>query len=107
MNDLIKEQEFTLPIGYLDPATGETHKQGVMRLATAGDGILPLMDRRVQSNPAYLSIIVLSKVITKLGTLDMVNTYVIESLFSADFAFLLKLYKEVNGSDIDPCSERR
>lgn len=57
-----------------------------MRLATAGDEILPLRDPRVQTNPAYLTVIVLSRVITRLGTLDMINTKAIEDLFSTDFA---------------------
>ncbi|WP_296949543.1 hypothetical protein [uncultured Massilia sp.] len=92
------EVEFTLPIGYRD-ADGTLHRQGVMRLATAGDEILPLRDHRVQANPAYLTIIVLSRVIVRLGSLDMVNTRVIEELFSADFAYLQALYNRINQVD--------
>jgi len=92
------EVEFTLPIGYRD-GDGNLHRQGVMRLATAGDEILPLKDHRVQANPAYLSIIVLSRVVTRLGTLDMISTPVIEDLFSADFAYLQDLYNRINQMD--------
>lgn len=95
MGFIATEVEFTLPIGYRD-ADGQLHRQGMMRLATAGDEILPLKDHRVQANPAYLTIIVLSRVIVKLGTLEMVNTKVIEELFSADFAYLQTLYNRIN-----------
>jgi len=66
------EFEFTLPKGYVD-ADGNLHKKGVMRLATAADEILPLKDSRVQSNPAYLTLILFSRVITKLGSLESIN----------------------------------
>jgi hypothetical protein len=95
MKVIATEVEFTLPIGYLD-GDGTLHKTGVMRLATAGDEILPLKDHRVQSNPGYLAIIVLSRVVTRLGNLEMINTKVIEDLFSADFTYLQKLYNQVN-----------
>ena len=95
MTVISTEIEFTLPIGYRD-GNGNLHKSGVMRLATAGDEILPLKDHRVQSNPAYLIIIVLSRVILRLGTLDMVNTKVIEDLFAADFSSLQDLYNRIN-----------
>ncbi|RJF81210.1 hypothetical protein D3877_13495 [Azospirillum cavernae] len=95
MSVIATEVPFTLPIGYRD-ADGALHKDGVMRLATAGDEILPLKDHRVQSNPAYLTIILLSRVIVRLGTLDMINTKVIEDLFAADFAYLQKLYDTIN-----------
>ena len=89
------EVEFTLPIGYQD-SDGTLHKNGVMRLATAGDEILPLKDHRVQANPSYLTIIVLSRVIIRLGNLDMINTRVIEDLYSADFSYLQELYNKIN-----------
>jgi hypothetical protein len=98
MSVISTEVEFTLPIGYRD-GDGNLHRQGVMRLATAGDEILPLKDHRVQANPAYLSIIVLSRVVTRLGTLDMISTPVIEELFSADFAYLQDLYNRINQAD--------
>ena len=86
---------FTLPRGYVD-ATGAVHKDGEMRLATAGDEILPLRDPRVESNPAYLTIILLSRVVTRLGTLAAVTPQVIEGLFTADLDRLQDLYNEVN-----------
>jgi hypothetical protein len=89
------EFPFTLPKGYVDDEGG-LHRQGVMRLATAADEILPQKDPRVQSNPAYLSVIVLSRVIVKLGTLSSVNPAVIEKLFASDLAFLQTLYQQIN-----------
>lgn len=89
------EFDFTLPKGYVD-GTGNIHKKGTMRLANAGDEILPLKDSRVQQNPGYLSIILLSRVITKLGTLPLVSTGVIENLFTADLAYLQDLYQRIN-----------
>ena len=98
MSVISTEFEFTLPIGYRD-SDGTLHRHGVMRLATAGDEILPLKDHRVQANPSYLSIIVLSRVVVKLGTLEMINTKVIEDLFSADFNALQQLYNRINQVD--------
>jgi hypothetical protein len=95
------EFEFVLPQGYLDE-DGELHREGVMRLATAADEILPLKDQRVQKNPAYLVVIVLSRVVTRLGALDAINTKTIESLFVSDLAFLQRLYNEVNRVDGEP-----
>lgn len=89
------EFEFTLPRGYQD-MDGTIHREGVMRLANAGDEILPLRDARVQQNPGYLSIILLSRVITKLGTLAAVDTRVIENLYTMDLAYLQDLYQTVN-----------
>ena len=90
------EIEFTLPKGYLD-GDGQLHKSGVMRLATAADEILPLKDPRVQHNQAYLVIIVLARVVTKLGSLPDVNTKVIENLFASDLSYLQTLYERLNG----------
>jgi hypothetical protein len=89
------EHEFTLPLGFLDPE-GTLHREGVMRLATAADEILPLKDARVQSNEAYLTVILLSRVVTRLGTLSQVTPKVIEGLYAADLAFLQDLYNRVN-----------
>ncbi|MEF8722568.1 phage tail assembly protein [Candidatus Accumulibacter phosphatis] len=89
------EYEFILPKGYLDP-DGNLHKEGVMRLATAGDEILPMKDARVQQNPAYLTIILLSRVITRLGEVKMVNTRVIEGLFAEDLSYLQGIYRRIN-----------
>jgi hypothetical protein len=90
------EYEFTMPKGYADQ-DGTLHKNGIMRLATAADEIIPLKDPRVQRNPAYLSILVLSKVITKMGSLDNINPGIIEKLFVADLNYLQELYREING----------
>jgi len=89
------EFNFTLPRGYVD-SEGNLHKEGVMRMATAFDEIAPMKDPRVQANPGYLAVILLSRVITQLGDLDQVNPKVIENLFSADFAFLEDMYRRVN-----------
>ncbi len=89
------EFEFTLPIGYQD-AEGNLHRQGTMRLATAADEILPLKDPRVQSNQAYLIIILLSRVITRLGDVDHINPKVIENLYAADLAYLQEFYNSIN-----------
>jgi hypothetical protein len=90
------EFEFTLPKGYVDE-DGNLHRQGVMRLATAADEILPQKDPRVQVNPAYLTIIVLSRVITRLGPLSPVNPGLVEKLFASDLAFLQAFYQQING----------
>jgi hypothetical protein len=92
------EVEFTLPKGYLD-TTGTLHRQGVMRLATAADEILPLRDPRVQQNPAYLTIIVLARVLTRLGSLPDVDTRIIEGLFASDLDYLQRLYEKLNSSE--------
>lgn len=89
------EFEFILPLGYVD-LEGNLHREGVMRLSTAADEILPLKDPRVQSNPAYLVIILLSRVITRLGSLPQINPKVIEGLYSADLAYLQNFYNRVN-----------
>jgi hypothetical protein len=89
------EFPFTLPHGYVDPQ-GSLHTEGVMRLATAFDEIAPMKDPRVQGNPAYLVIILLSRVITRLGDVEQINPRVIESLFAGDFAFLQDLYRRIN-----------
>jgi hypothetical protein len=89
------EIEFELPRGYVD-STGTLHRRGAMRLATAADEILPLRDPRVAQNEAYLSVIVLSRVIVRLGSLDDIHTSVIEGLFASDFAYLQRLYERLN-----------
>lgn len=89
------EFEFVLPKGYVDEV-GNLHKNGTMRLATAADEILPMKDPRVQQNPAYLTVILLSRVVVRLGTLDVINPHVIENLFSTDFAYLQDFYRRVN-----------
>lgn len=99
--NLQTEFEFTLPQGYVDEE-GNLHKEGIMRLATAADEILPLKDPRVRANPAYLSVILLSRVVTRLGSLSTINPRVIESLFVSDMAYLQSLYYRINehGADV-------
>lgn len=94
------EFSFTLPQGYLD-AEGNLHKEGKMRLATAFDEIAPMKDPRVQTNSAYLVIILLSRVITKLGELEQINPKTIERLFSADLAYLQDFYGRINANGHD------
>lgn len=89
------EFEFTLPCGFLD-AEGTLHREGVMRRATAADEILPLKDPRVQGNEAYLVVILLARVLTRLGSLPQINPKVVEGLFATDLAFLQDLYNRVN-----------
>jgi hypothetical protein len=92
------EREFTLPMGYLD-RDGTLHRDGVMRLATAADEILPLRDPRVQKNQAYLTVILLSRVLTRLGGLDAITPNVIEGMFAADVNYLQQLYNTMNRVD--------
>ncbi len=89
------EFEFTLPCGYLDN-DGLLHREGVMRRATAADEIIPLKDPRVQSNPAYLVVILLARVVQRLGSLAQINPKVIENLYATDLAFLQNLYNRIN-----------
>jgi len=93
---LVTEFAFELPKGYVD-AAGDLHRAGTMRLATAADEIYPLKDPRARNWPAYLIIVLLSRVVTKLGSVSEVNPGVIEGLFSEDLAYLQDLYNRVNG----------
>ncbi|MGY0236127.1 hypothetical protein [Longispora urticae] len=89
------EFAFELPRGYVDPA-GTLHRSGVMRLATARDELVPLRDDRVRENPAYLTVVLLARVITQLGDVTDVHAGVVEDLFAADLAFLQDLYRRIN-----------
>lgn len=89
------EFPFTLPHGYVD-SEGNLHREGIMRMATANDEIAPLKDRRVQSNPGYLVVILLARVITRLGDLDVINPKVIENVFAGDLAYLQEMYQRIN-----------
>lgn len=91
------EIDFELPKGYLDD-TGMLHRQGTMRLATAADEILPLRDPRVQQNEAYLAIIVLARVVTRLGSLSDIHPGVIEGLYASDLGYLQRLYERFNNN---------
>jgi hypothetical protein len=92
------EYPFTLPKGYVDES-GTLHRDGVMRLATARDEIAPLRDLKVQDNEAYLTVVILSRVVTKLGSISPLNTGVIEGLFASDLAYLQDLYGIINFGD--------
>ena len=91
----ITEFQFKLPRGYIDNE-GNICRAGVMRLATAADEILPMRDPRVQQNPNYLTIVLLSRVIKKLEGVNTIDTHVIENLFTTDFQYLQNFYKEIN-----------
>ena len=93
--------DFELPKGFVD-STGEVHKRGKMRLATAGDEISATRDPRVLSNPSYLTIVILSKVIVSLEGVDTIVPNIIERLFTADLAFLQDMYQRIN--DVTPPS---
>ncbi len=90
------EFDFTLPRGYLDES-GTLHREGTMRLATALDEITPLRDPRVRNNEAYLTVLLLTRVVTRLGTLRQITAQVVENLFAADLAYLQDFYRRVNG----------
>lgn len=94
-NTLQTEFNFVLPRGYLD-GNGTLHREGTMRLARARDEIYPQSDAKVRENPSYLTVILLTRTITKLGTLPEVDTWVVESLFASDLAFLQDLYRRIN-----------
>lgn len=89
------EFPFVLPHGYID-SDGTLHREGIMRMATAMDEIAPLKDRRVQSNPGYLVIILLARVITRLGELEQINPKIVEGLFAGDLAYLQDMYQRIN-----------
>jgi hypothetical protein len=96
------EVDFTLPQGYLD-ASGTVHRDGRMRLATARDELAPLMDPRVARNRAYLVVLLLARVVTRLGTVPQVTPEVIEGLYATDFSHLQRLYRRLN---LDPLEAR-
>ena len=97
------EFEFSLPCGFLDE-DGTLHRDGVMRLATAADEIVPLKDARVQNNEAYLIVILLSRVVTRLGSLPRIHPKIVEGLFAADLAYLQDLYNRINALHDDSAS---
>jgi hypothetical protein len=89
------EFAFVLPRGYVDE-TATIHREGVMRLATARDEILPQRDPRVRENESYLTVLLLSRVVTRLGSVPQVTSGTIEGLFASDLAFLQDLYRRIN-----------
>ncbi|WP_218079690.1 hypothetical protein [Anthocerotibacter panamensis] len=92
------EFEFTLPKGYLD-AEGNLHRKGIMRLSRAMDEITPLRDPRVKASPAYATVIILSRVIIRLGALESVTPAIVEDFFAGDLNYLQKFYRRINGLD--------
>lgn len=92
----VTEYEFELPKGYVD-SEGNLHRRGLMRLSTAADEILPMRDPRVQSLPAYLIVVILARVVIRLGTLRDIHPGIIEGLFTEDLAFLQDMYNRING----------
>ncbi|WAL60090.1 hypothetical protein [Thermocoleostomius sinensis] len=93
------EFEFTLPKGYLD-AHGNWHRKGIMRLAKTNDEIVPMRDPRVKANPAYATVIILSRVITHLGALDEITPVIIESLYACDLNYLYQFYRQINELEV-------
>jgi hypothetical protein len=89
------EFDFELPRGYVD-GDGVVHRHGTMRLATARDELLPLYDERVQENAAFTTVVLLGRVITRLGTVPMMNAQVVENMFASDVAFLQDFYRRIN-----------
>jgi hypothetical protein len=89
------EFPFELPRGYLDGA-GRLHRSGVMRLATARDELVPLHDDRVRENPAYLTVVLLARVVTRIGGITDIHPGIMENLFATDLAFLQDLYRRIN-----------
>src|SRR5688500_14146973 len=89
------EFPFELPRGYVD-GSGTVHRNGTMRLATGRDELVPLRDDRVRENPAYLTVVLLARVITELGTIDDVHAGIVENLFATDLVFLQDLYRRIN-----------
>jgi hypothetical protein len=95
VDPLRTEFTFVLPRGYVDSA-GTVHRDGTMRLATARDELVPLRDDRVRENGAYLTVVLLGRVVTRLGTIDNVHAGHIEDLFASDLAFLQDMYRRIN-----------
>ena len=97
--ELKTEYEFTLPKGYIDKE-GNLHRKGVMRLASAKDEITPLSDPRVARNKAFMIVVLLARVITRLGTIDSMNTGIVENLFAADLRYLEELFNRINEDEV-------
>ena len=89
------EIEFTLPSGYVD-ASGNLHREGTMRLATARDEIEPLREVEVRQNQAYLSVLLLARTVTRIGDVTEITPELVEDLYAADFDHLQRLYERVN-----------
>ena len=87
--------DFVLPRGYVDQA-GTVHREGTMRLATARDELMPLLDPKVRQNEAFLSLVLLARVVTRLGSLPVIDDQVIGGLWATDLAFLQDMYRRIN-----------
>ncbi len=94
------EFDFTLPKGYIDEE-GNLHRKGVMRLSRAMDEITPMRDPRVKSNPAYATVLILARVITRLGALDDITPVIVEGFFACDLNYLQKFYRQINGLELE------
>jgi hypothetical protein len=94
---LLTQFSFTLPRGLVD-RNGVAHQQGVMRLATARDELVAQKHRHVQAYPEYLMLVLLSQVITQLGSLEVVSPDDLENLFTQDLAYLREFYNRINQS---------
>lgn len=91
------EFEFTLPTGYIDEQ-GQVHREGIMRRSRAMDEILPMQDPRVQANPAYATVIILARVIVRLGQIVEITPQIVETMFASDLGYLQTLYRQINSS---------
>ena len=87
--------DFVLPRGYVD-ADGRVHREGTMRLATARDELIPLLDPKVRENDAFLSLVLLARVVSKLGAVPAIDDQVMGGLWATDLAFLQDLYRQIN-----------
>jgi len=94
---MITEYAFTLPRGYAD-AEGAIHREGTMRLATARDEIEPLRDPTVRANEAYLSVLLLSRVVTRIGSLTEITPELVEGMYASDFDHLQRMYERLNAN---------
>ena len=91
------EFAFTLPKGYVD-AAGAVHREGTMRLATARDEIEPLRDPQARQNEAYLAVLLLARVVTRIGDVGEITPELVEELYAADFDHLQRLYERINAN---------
>lgn len=101
MSGLKTSYEFTLPRGYVD-RSGQLHRTGTMRLATARDELEPMRDPGVKGpDDPRLTILVLARVIERIGDVEHVTQSTIEQLFAVDLAFLQDFYGVINFGDQD------
>ncbi|SRR5688572_7848 len=91
------EVTFTLPRGYVD-SQGTVHREGTMRLATARDEIEPLRDPEVRTNQAYLSVLLLARTVTRIGSVATITPELVEDLYAVDFDHLQRLYERLNSN---------